>query len=167
MNFISQQISMEHFVCVRYCLGHWGNSGGQTHCRPKFTGIPVETETTQLILGLERTCWDSNPAKSQNGPGTHGPGLEPGQNPDWDLNPLLLVCFVFVFYFIFFQLQHVIWKFSGQESNRSWACNLAQGCSRAKSLTQCTGLRIELIPPQRQAGSLAYCTTVGTHCFFN
>ena len=33
-----------------------------------------------LRLGLEPTCWDSTHPKPRL-------GLEPSQNPDWDLNP--------------------------------------------------------------------------------
>ena len=42
-------------------------------------------EIVQLGLGLELMGWDSNPWA---GTRTHGLGLEPSQNPDWDLKPL-------------------------------------------------------------------------------
>ena len=41
----------------------------------------------------------------------------------------------------------------------SQSCN---SCVNSGSLTHCTGLRIKLAPPQRQAKSLTHCTTVGT-----
>ena len=52
---------------------------------------------------------------------------------------------------------HGIWKFLGQVSNPSRGCHLHYICSNAGSWWA-----IEPVPPQRQAGSLTHCTTVGT-----
>ena len=44
------------------------------------TGSISGCETIYLRLGLEPMTWDQNPAKPSL-------GLEPSQNPAWDLNP--------------------------------------------------------------------------------
>ena len=57
-----------------------------------------------------------------------------------------------VFVLFCFSTTHTdIWKFLGQRSNPSQSCNLCHSCSNADPLAHCSGLGIELAPPQRQA----------------
>ena len=58
-------------------------------------------------------------------------------------------------------------KFPDQGSSLSRSCNLYHSCSNAGSLTHCSGLGIELAPPERQAGTSTHCATVGTPTFFS
>ena len=48
----------------------------------------------------------------------------------------------------------------GIESEQSY--DPSHSCSNAGSLSHCAGQGIEQVNPQRQGGSLTYCTTVGT-----
>ena len=74
-----------------------------------------------------------------------------------------------VFYLDFFSFGFVrsISKFLGQGLNPSRSCDLHYSrSSNAGSLTHCSGLGIELVPPQSQAGSSTHCPTAGTRAFF-
>ena len=70
--------------------------------------------------------------------------------------------FFFFFFFFFFGCHQGIWKFLGQGLNPSQSFDLGHSCSNIRYLTHCAGLGIKPVPPQRQAGSLTHCATVGT-----
>ena len=75
------------------------------------------------------------------------------------------VFFLFDFFFFLFGCPHSIWKFLGLGLNPSPSCNLCHSCNNDRSLTHCTGLGMEPVPPQRQANSLNHCATAGTPQF--
>ena len=58
-----------------------------------------------------------------NGTWTHGLGLESGQNPDWDMNPL----FLFVLFCFFFLRPH-LWHIEVPWA-RSWIRAVAEACT--------------------------------------
>ena len=53
-------------------------------------------------------------------------------------------------------------KLPSQGLNPTRICNLCHNRSNIESLTHCARLRIELLPPQRQAGPLSHHARVGT-----
>ena len=76
--------------------------------------------------------------------------------------PVNDLCPFFLWFFFFFFFH---WKFRGQGLNLSQSCDLYHSCGNSGPLTHCAGPGIKPAPPQRQARSLAYCTTAGTPFF--
>ena len=56
-----------------------------------------------------------------------------------EISRLLLHFFLSYLFIFFFGCTHSIWKFPGQGSNPKYSCDLHHICSKARSLTYCTG----------------------------
>ena len=99
-------------------------------------------------------------AHSNAGSLTHwaGPGIKPTfslilvrfltrwatlEMPSRDFKWLVWLCF-------FFGPTCDIWQFLGHRLNLSCSCDVSHSCSNISSLTHCTRLWIEPVPPQRQ-----------------
>ena len=54
-----------------------------------FTSTYINIETVYLRLGLEPTCWDSNPAKTQFGTRTYMVGTQTQPKPCLGLEPTI------------------------------------------------------------------------------